>query len=464
MRHVLFLLLMCALSPAGYGWNWQGTVRAKAQVDNRYTIDPLAFGEFWGQSVVDAAEYELKGALDFVGRTTEQGGGGYGKLYQGFIDKGFSAIDSRLKLGRFQRTDNMGLYLLDGGAFSYAPSTAGWAVDVYAGRPSRIDHVLSVDGLFLGGLGGRTQFLPHWGGEGDFLTLDTVDLRGGYQYFINNGSNVPALPIPVPGQYGTAYNPYFLEDAGIPGALSRYTTANGKRDFGTDRLNFATTAAGKLRVTEYGKYELGLLGTYRADDNSIQDAMINGQLDFTQNVRFRSSYEYFRPRQPYLTFREKFYSAYALGEQTMFRARVHHTPVDGFTYYLGGMRATREGYDGYGGDIGNTYALTPNLSLFSEIDYLALGPDNAKTAYVSLLHTVNSRLQIRINTALLFEDKQLYGDNRAIGAEGEIRYMISNALILNVAGSNIWNTRLKQEYLGAVQLIYYFDNFKPKDM
>jgi hypothetical protein len=461
---MLFTLMVAPAAPCD---NWSGSLRTKAQVDNRYTREPRTFGELWGQFLYDSFDSDLHGGLDFLVRTgTQPDGGTSGKLYQAFVDKGFADLGLRVKGGRFQRTDNLGFYLLDGANVEFSPKDSGWALEAYAGHPNRIDHARSVDGEFVGGFEGRTRFAPALGGADDWATLESVDLRGGYQYFRNRfnrvvrdftaGSNA--------GQTGRVNTGVLLGDSGIPGALLglgpllRNRTGSGD----VHRLYFAGNAAGKLNLWQRSGYDFGLLGTFRPDQARFEDVLVTGQVDLTEQLRFRGSYEYYRPREPFLTFREKFYSAYALGEQTLFRVRVHHSPLDGFTYYFGGMGATREGRDGYGGDAGASYFFTPNFKLAGEFDYLTLGPEDAKSFYTSAAYTVNSQLQFKVNTALRFEHKLLYGNNRAVGAEGELFYMIQNNIVLNVAGSYIWNTRLPGEYLGAVQFIYYFDNFKPK--
>lgn len=464
MKRVATLMVLCCLPPASHAWNWHGSARVKAQVDNRYTHKTQPFGELWGQLFYDAPEDGLNGAVDFVARTSEFDGGTYGKLYQGFLEKGFAGLGLKAKLGRFERTDNLGFYLVDGGAVAYTAEGNAWAVEAYGGRPSRIDHVRSVNGNFVAGFEARTRLLTGWGDAASAMTLDTLDLRGGYQHLqADIDSALPVVPIPPPTGGRIDVNA-LLAASGIGYAYNaiQANTKQGSPD--TDRLHFAANAAGKLRLTEKGAYELGLLGTYRADDSSFQDVLVSAQYDPDKWLRLRSSYEYFRPREPYLTFREKFYSAYALGEQTLFRGRAQCAATEALTLSVGGMRATRQGDDGYGADFSGSYAFTPNLNLSAEFDYLALGPENAKSGYASLFHSFDSRTQMRLNTALRYEHKLLYGNNRAIGAEAEVRYMFNSSLVFEVAGSYIWNTRLKEEYLGAVQFIYYFDNFQPKAM
>jgi hypothetical protein len=228
-----------------------------------------------------------------------------------------------------------------------------------------------------------------------------------------------------------------------------------------------------------------LSGTYRVDTNALENIWFSGQADFTKEYRWRLNFEEYRPRNPYPTFRERFYTAYALGEQTLLKTSFHHRPVDNLTYYLGMQRATRDARSaavrpdgivssqtlksaatGYGAYIGAHASLTqwPGTSVSGEFDYLELGPDGAKSLYFSLAHVPSAEWRVQLNTALRFENKQLYGENQALGGELDVQYMIKNNVILSVAGSHIWNSRTQNEYLGAVQIIYYFDNFKPKSM
>jgi hypothetical protein len=332
-------------------------------------------------------------------------------------------------------------------------------VEAYAGRPSRIDHLRSVDGNFVGGFEARTHLAPNLGDDADLPTLETLDFRGGYQYFRNDVER-DEDPYYGYGAVAGALDPgAFLAAAGYANPAAN---PNNGGVAGENRLGFAGTAAGRVQKSGRHRYEFGALGTYRAELNLFENVLVNGQVDVADWLRLRSSWEYYRPRGPYLSFREKFYSAYAVGEQTLFRGRLDTRPAEGATAYVGGLYATREGDDGSGVDVGGSYRVLPQLAVLAEFDYLALGQEDAKSGYGSLIFTPNSRWQTRFNGAIRYEHKLLYGDNRALGAETELRYMLRSDIILEFAGSYIWNTRLKDEYLGAVQVIYYFESFRPK--
>ena len=394
------------------------------QFDNRYAPkEGDVFGESWGQFFYDDADQDLHAGVDFALRGSSRPHDNRQALYQAYLEKGWAGIDSRLKLGRFQRTDNLGFYLLDGATYLYQPKQTPYAVEVYAGRPSRIDHVRTIEGDYLAGFEARAGWRPEWRWENVPVTLDKVDVRGGYQHF-------------------------------------------EKKDDASERLNFAVNAEGQFYLGAARNYQAALSGTYRLEKSALENIWFWGQADLTDRLRFRTSYEEYRPRDPFPTFRERFYTAYALGEQTLWRGSFHYTPVSRFTYFLGGQQATRgRGDTGYGGQGGASWNDYDNgLQLSGEYDYITLGADRAHSFYLSAGKTLNSRTRIKLNTAIRFEDKQLYGENRALGAEAEFHYMIKNNILMFVTGSYIDNTRIPDEYLGAVQVIYYFDNFKPKTM
>lgn len=413
------LLAACWFSACQAGDNWHGSIRAKLQTDNRYSRDTRAFGETWGQFFYDNDDLDLHGAIDAVGRVSSQGDGTRGEIYQAFVQKGLAAFDSTVKLGRFQRTDNLGFYYLDGVDYRYAPKNSPFGLNVYGGMPGRMEHVRSLQGDLLMGADAFGHFEPHWQAGWSPLSVDSLDLRLGYQHFEDKSS--------------------------------------------VERANFGATAAGQIRYGKDWKYEAMLSGTYRADKQALENVWLSGQADFGKKLRVRASYEEYRPRNPFPTFRERFYTAYALGEQTLSKLSVHHSPAAGWTYYVGGQYATRDiGDSGQGGYAGIGVTQWPGITLGGEIDYLELGRDNAASFYLKAAYSPDARWRIQANAALREERKQLYGENRALGGEIEVQYMVQNNLIVMVTGTQIFNTRIRDEHLAAVQAIYYFDNFKPK--
>jgi hypothetical protein len=101
--------------------------------------------------------------------------------------------------------------------------------------------------------------------------------------------------------------------------------------------------------------------------------------------------------------------------------------------------------------------------LRGELDYLELSSgENAKSLYLSGSHALNAKTRYSLNLAFRAENKALYGENLATGIENEWQYMLDSHLVMAFKGSYIHNTQINDEYLGALQITYYFDPFKPR--
>jgi hypothetical protein len=121
------------------------------------------------------------------------------------------------------------------------------------------------------------------------------------------------------------------------------------------------------------------------------------------------------------------------------------------------------GYEGKGANASLSYQFSPSIVTQGTVDYLELNSGEYATSfYGSLSHAVDSQNRYMINFALRDEQKSLYGKNFAAGAEMQWQTMIKNNWVLEFKGSYIHNSALPNEYLGAVQLTYYFDYFQAK--
>ena len=388
-----------------------GTLEAKFQVDNRFNQSPAVVGELWGDGEILSAARGWRAHFSWSGRLSSRGGDDGGKLYQAFVEKRWPFLGSALRLGRFQRTDVAGFYVLDGGQMDYR--LKGWQVQWYGGRPVRMDHVRSIDGDVVYGVRvARRQLLNRKIGS---LTLQDYEIGVGFQSFHAQG-------------------------------VSRRLHGNAAiQGIWADRPWRGTLAA-----------------TYRFDRQRFENVWFDGFVDLPWHLRFRTNYEYYHPRSPFPTFRERFVSAYALGEQSLFRAELHQRPTANWHYFIGGQRATKaDGFDGYGLRAGGDYRIG-DTTVAATYDYLRIGYDQAHSAYGQVRHAFNSRLEGWVNAALRREEKRLYGINWSRGGEGGVRYLLDSNLVLRLSLSYIANSRRRDDYVGAVRLIYYFDRFRPK--
>lgn len=413
MRFCKAVLASLALCPGlATALNVSASLETKFQVDNRFTETPTFLGELWGDARLISIQQDWQLKVSAAHRFSSLSHDTRGKLFQGFIEKHFDRLDSHLRLGRFQRADVAGFYLVDGVQFDYRLN--GWFWQFYGGSPHRIDHVQSIDGDSIFGVDGLYQRTLDWRWQG--LKLTSLTFRTAFQQF---------------------------------------------RDSRTSRrLNGGIDVTGELAGRAY---QTGLNATYRFDRERFEDVYFNFRVDLTETLRFRSNYEYYRPRSPFPTFRERFVSAFTLGEQSLFRAELHRRPGTGIHYYLGGQRATKaDGEDGFGLRIGADAALPWELTFNALYDFLELGRERAHSLYGGFAQLVNSRLEWHLNGALRKEDKLLYGVNWARGAEVGGRYLIDYSKVLILSLSYIANSRRRDDYVGTVRFVYYFDRFEPK--
>ena len=391
------------------------------QADNRNPDDSEFFGKVWGSvEVFDNKSWH--GGLDFVSRLSDGERDLEADLYQLYVQKEFKEYGSTIKAGRFQRADSLGYYAIDGANYQYdnydESGKNGFSLQFYGGVPRRLEDVRSVNGDWVYGAEAQWNKTVGWKSKG--ITVDDVYFRGGFQQFSD-------------------------EDV-------------------STRLSVSSTVSGRFPIKFLYGYELSVMGTYETDTDTFEDFMVSSFLDLSENLRLRTSYELYHPRDPYITFREKFYSEFSFGRQDLLRISVNNQFNDYFEYHFGFKRARRsEGnFIGYGGNIGFTYDQVRDVSLAAEFDYLELGKEQSENLYLSADYTVDSGLKTGLNLALASNKKILYGHNESVGVELNTQYRINNALFLKLSGSHIWYSKIENEYLAALQLTWYLDRFIPK--
>lgn len=431
--------------------NWNGSLRTKLQTDNRYDKDGDYTGEVWGQFAYDNREQQLTGRISTISRFSTDIYRDRMEVYQGYLEKTLTDMPLTIRGGRFERSDSLGLYLLDGASANYRFAEMPFSVDVYAGKPTRIDHVRSVSGSLVAGAEGLLKLTPNWGSADGLSQINAFDWRLGLQFLqrehseqiLDNLANAPEI-----------------KDGSFDVDESTKTSRQNQTSY---RLNSTARIAGHLLAPDK-PMEVSLQGSYAADKNRLENVFIDGWWDPWKNIRLRNYFEAYRPKQPFVTFRDRFYSAYALGEQRVWRGSAQYVHNDKLRYSLGAQYASRDGgYSGEGVNASFSYQWQPAVKLSGEYDYLRLDDgEMASSVYWSVTHALTAKTRYGINLAWRQEDKLLYGTNQARGIENEWQYMLDSSLVLTFKGSYIDNTALNNEYLAAMQLTYYFDRFQAK--
>lgn len=486
--------------------SWRGSVRTKLQTDNRYSENGDYTGEAWGTLVYNNPNHKFNANFSAISRFSTDIFRDKHEFYQAYGEKSFDFLPVTLRGGRFEKSDNLGLYLVDGASAKYQISNP-LSLEIYGGRPLQVDHVQSLRGKLVAGAEAALNLTPHF--STSWLKLEKTDFRLGMQTVQRNETFLQDNPIQnivqpetsnpdfsregiepeiainpedmllVPAfnenlvneNFDVIETPQEIEATTVenqPAANSNFdvlgmpTQTFRKRNLKTYRYNAATHLVGNFLGEK--SFEIYLKGSYASEKSRLENVLVDAWWDVFKNVRLRNYYEAYRPLQPYVTFRDRFYSAYALGEQEIWRGSVEHRFSSNLRYSAGVQTANRKtGYDGYGANASVSYQFKPNITWQGTVDYLELSSGEYATSfYLSHSHAIDSKNRYSLNLAFRDEEKSLYGKNFAAGFEGEWQTMIKNNWILSLKGSYIENSALRSEYLGAMQMTYYFDYFQAK--
>jgi len=415
------LALVMLTGNSAWAANWHGVLESKVQIDNRISNDATISSEVWGLFGYDDHSHDFFAKAQFMARVSDFEDDDEQMLYQLYIDKGFDLLHSRFKLGRMERSDNQGFYLLDGLDVQVQNENKTLSLNLYGGKPSRIDHDATESGELVYGAKLFLHKELNWQQAEIPITLDRFDLRIGMQSFEDQNT--------------------------------------------AQRINLGANIEGKINFPCCDQsYQLRGQGTYRYDADQLENWLIEGQWDINQDWRIRSSYQMYDPNQDITDFRKQFYATMAEGKQTLFRGEIHYQVLHNIRMRVSGLKATREDGDpGYGAQAGLQYRPMPNTRLDLDLEYIEYIEDTIESALVGLRVTPTSRLDIRVNGALRREKKQMLGEQFLYGLESEFEYFWNNHLKLSLDMNYIWNSRLNDEYVGRFQITHYFDNFKPKE-
>ncbi len=434
--------------------SWRGSVRTKVQTDNRYSLDGDYTGEMWGQMVYTNPNQQVNGNVSVLSRLSTDIYRDKQEVYQAFAEKKFDRVPLTLRGGRFEKSDNLGLYLVDGAAAKYQLSQP-ISVEVYGGRPLRIDHVQSIRGSLVAGVDSLFQFTPHF--TSDALGLDNTDVGVGMQTVERN-------EISMCQNTNTNTEPVVDENFDVV----ENTTTNASqihKTLTTYRFNSHAHLKGYL-LNAQKPFEMYVKGSYASEKSQLENVFVDAWWDVFKDMRLRNYYEAYRPQQYFVTFRDRFNSAYALGEQQIWRGSLEQRYSQRLRYSAGIQVANRDvGERGQGYNANISYQWQPNLTTQATVDYLELnGGDYAASLYLSNTHAIDSKNRYSVNFALREEQKNLYGENVAAGIETEWQTMVKNNWVVALKASYINNTNdnARNEYLGSAQLTYYFDYFQAK--
>lgn len=428
----LLFLLFTIINKSICADNWHASINSSIQMDNRFSPDSTMSADTAVSYAYDDAGNDVHSRLNFLIRESEYSFQRGKIFYELSVEKGLSEYNTRIKAGRFERSDNLGFYFLDGLSLNYLNTKNDFGLELYVGRPGRIDDVYSIEGDYLLGAEVFSHQQHNWKNKLLPFLLDTTDVRLGVQ------------------------------------KIKNISIAN--------RVNLAVNTEGKSWLAGEDSYcgsgckhfKSQFLLTYHTEQHKVEDLFVDVRVPVNKDLRLRIDYEYYRPEEILNPgFREQFYNYYAFGEQKIFRANVDYFFNNRISGFFEGLHSNREIGDaglGYSAGIklSKPFSNDIDMDISLSVDSVEYGDNKLDSIYIMLEHHINSRLNLQLDSIYRHEDKYRLGKNRVLGINGYVNYMARNNLLFTFEAREINNTRLRNEHLVRMSMTYYFDNFQAK--
>ncbi len=333
-------------------------------------------------------------------------------LSQFYLEKKLNNKGSLLSLGRLQRSDALGFYILDGALFKKVINKK--ILTFYGGVPNRIDGFRTVEGKSLYGFDVKIS-IPR------------------FMHYALNG---------------------------------RFGWQRLKQQQTIDRLNIGWQGMHQQTPALFSPSSFSLTGSYLVDENVWESIHLNTYKDFksnTQPARLRIDYETYEPGKKTLTFKDRFYSLYARGRQSQFKTGYQFKQGRQHTWSLSGRRISREfGSNGYAAVVTMDYHSDQGWLLITQLDQLTLADEHIRRFYFEVHQSLSSLMRSTLS-GVLQQQNRLINNNYSTGIEVRLERRIKSVILpsplwVSVQASTIQNSRSSNEYRIAIRLSYHFDD------
>jgi len=348
--------------------------------------------------------------------------------------------------GRFNRFDNLGYYTLDGLQYNHDfsesalvadhKSLAKMALTSYAGKPLRTDDIHVLAGDYVVGVSSHFRWsLPALDNstslyEPNLVTMpNDISLSMGYQALkIEQASQRLNLGLSAKSEQGFFHLPL---------------TDGFRQEF-----NFSSSLA--TVDNQWSKSEF--------EDLVIDARFYLPQRTFKQQDFLQLQYQYYNPELSRPTFKQRFYSTYAVGKIALAELAYYGQLTSSRHYRVAGRMSNKQrGGKGYGWQAQILERLDNGWQLEATIDHLSLDMFDITSIYSGVSLSPNAYSQLKVQAAIQLEDKPLVGKNEMFGLQGSYQYMFNAHLYLSFSLELLHNSMKGNDHLGRFYLVYYFD-------
>lgn len=320
------------------------------------------------------------------------------------------ATDINYTLGRFNRSDMLGFYTVDGFSMKYAQTD--WDVGIHAGKPLQIEDYIIIDADKIYGID-----VNHHAKHINSSIIQNFDSYIGWQQI--------------------------------------------EKDIKQTYIHWGISGDGELAENKRNQVEVFFNGSYLAEINSASSINAGIQLHSSDLGLARITYRIWKPEQAKLSFKEQFYSVYANGSQTILQADIFHNHKWNQQIYIRGRKVWREfGDDGYGATAGFEKKATNKATWGwqTQWDSLVLKDDFIHSLYLGMNKNISATLRGHLNTALQYKESGSTENNSLIALEAVAEQMLNSSLFFDLNARYIYNENQSDEYRIGFRLSYRFDD------
>ncbi len=330
-------------------------------------------------------------------------------IRQLFFTHKIAAID--YTLGRFNRSDKLGYYMLDGAVVNYQQKE--WRAGFYSGKPLQIENYNTIDAHRIYGAD-----INHHVSYKKTSLINKLDSYIGWQQI--------------------------------------------KSDEEQNYIHWGVSSEGQLDNNKFNQLEMIFSGSYITDNKYTESINAVVQAHSEDYGLARVSFITWQPKQSYLSFKEQFYSVYANGSQSVLQADFFRNYKWNKQYYIRGRKVWREyGNDGYGLSLGfdKKKNNNKNLDWKAQWDSLILQDDYIHSLYLGINKNISATLRGYFNAAVQYQHKQQSAENNTtLALEARAEHMLSSSLFVDFNARYIYNNNKKNEYQLGFNLSYRFDD------
>jgi len=320
------------------------------------------------------------------------------------------SADINYTLGRFNRSDLLGYYTLDGVTAKYIKQN--WNIHFHAGRPLQIEDYITIDADRIYGID-----INHHTTHSNSLIIKKTNSHFGWQQ---------------------------IQD-------------NTRQNY----IHMGISSNGELSRHDSNQLELFFNGSYLIENKSAESINAGAQVQSKKLGMARIAYNSWKPEQANLSFKEQFYSVYANGKQSTLQADLFHNYKWNQQYYIRGRKVWRKlGNNGYGATVGlkQKPSSKENSGWLAQWDSLILKDDVVHGIYLGLNKNISATLRGHINGALQYTKNTHTENNNIIALEVVAEKMLYSNIFFDCRTRYIYNDNFDNEYRINIRLSYRFDN------